>query len=101
MTTVKIGGDERLLSDADPQWVEREINGRRHDGLPVTVVVIVQANDAELCLMAPPRGGGGGSRHFTTRELAVIEAWEQNGLNGADFSAGSLIAFLRRLAHLL
>jgi hypothetical protein len=77
MTTVKIGGDERLLNDADPQWVEREINGRRHDGLAVTIVVVVHANDAELCLIAPPSRGGGRARRFTVRESAIINAWKQ------------------------
>lgn len=102
MTTIKIGTAVRSLSEADPQWIEGQINGRKNDGLPVCIVVIVQAEDVDIRLATPTCGtGGGGYRPLKPREKAIVELWKRCGLTEASFSAGSLIAFVKELPRLV
>ena len=100
MISVNIGNDQRPFSEVDPHWIERQINGRRHDGLPVTVVVSIDVEDIHLRFVAPPPPGGR-SRQYDAREVEVIELWKRCGMNSAQFSAGDLIEFLKRLPQLL
>jgi len=102
MTTVKIGTEERLLRNADPQWIERQINGRRHDELNVCVVVVVTAEDVDIRLTTPTCSAArGGYRPLTPREEAIAGLWKRCGLADMNFSAGSLIAFVKQLPRLL
>ena len=102
MTTIKIGTEERSLGEADPQWIERQISGRKHDGQKVCVVAIVQAEDVDIRLTTPSCGsGGGGYRPLTPREDAIAELWKRCGLTEPSFSAGSLIAFVKELPRLV
>ncbi|HET8637309.1 MAG TPA: hypothetical protein VFL96_10700 [Acidobacteriaceae bacterium] len=101
MNTVKIGSQERSLNDADPHWIEQQINGLRRDGEPVTVVVRVQVGDRELCFVAPPMPGGGPPRQYSAAQSAVIALWDQRGMNSASISPGNLISFLKQLPHYL
>jgi hypothetical protein len=100
MNTVKIGSQERSLSDADPHWVEQQINGLRRDGEAVTVVVRIQVGDGELCFVAPPSGGGA-ARRYSTAQSAIIALWSKCGMNGASISPGALISFLKQLPRYL
>lgn len=102
MVTVKIGLQEHSFSDADPHWIEQQINGLKRDGAPVTVVVKIDAGDVELCFVSPPpsSGRGGGKPHSET-ENEIIALWIQCGMNNSDISAGNLISFLKQLPHYL
>ena len=99
MNTITIGNDQRLLSDADPQWITQQIQGRRKDGLSVCLVIQIQEGDLNISLSNP--SGGGGGRGPNARERAVLDLWSDSGLNDADFSPGAVISFLRRLRNLL
>lgn len=102
MISISIGPEQRSLSDADPHWVARQIDGRQRDGINVCVVVNIDVSDARLSLATPScaRSGGGGRRPNAT-ESQLITAWNQLGLNDMGFTAGNVIAFLQRLRHLL
>lgn len=101
MNTVKIGSQESSLSDADPHWVEQQINGLKRDGEAVTVVVRMQVGDRELYFVAPPTPGGGFPRRYSTAQSAIIALWNQCGMNSANISAGNLISFLKQLPRYL
>lgn len=102
MTTIRIGAEERPLRDADQHWIAQQINGRRHDGQSVCVLVTVNAPEVDIRLATPVCGaGGGGSRAFTRREQAIIELWGKCGLSERDFSAGNVISFVEQLTRLL
>lgn len=102
MNTITIGNDQRLLLDADPQWITQEIQGRRKDGLSVCLVIRIQDGDLNLSLSTPSGAkGDGGGRAPNARERAVLDLWSDLGLNDADFSPGAVIAFLRKLRSLL
>jgi hypothetical protein len=100
MDTVKIGSQERSLNDADPHWVEQQINGLRRDGEAVTVVVRIQVGYRELCFVSPPSGGASRTQ-YSAAQNAVIALWSKCGMNGASISPGDLISFLKQLPHYL
>lgn len=102
MVTVKIGSQEHSLRGADPHWIEQQINGRKRDGEPVTVVVKIDAGDVELCLVSPPpRSGRGGGKPHSKAANEIIALWIQCGMNNTDISAGNLISFLKQLPRYL
>lgn len=97
MSSIKIGDAEKPLSDADPQWITQQINGRRRDGLAVCVVVLIKSADVDICLTTPACGGGGGrGRQLSAGETALIELWKRLGLNNADFAPGNVVAFVKQ-----
>lgn len=91
-----------MLEEATPQWINQQINARKHENQPVCVQVDVNADNARLALATPTcarRGGGG--RPPNRLESEVIELWERRGLNDPNFSSGSVVAFLQQLKELL
>ena len=95
MSTIRIGNAQKRLADADSQWIAQQINGRRHDGENVCVVVTINTPDVTLCLATPACGGGrGGSHHFNPREIELIEFWKKHRLNDDNYSVGSVVAFV-------
>lgn len=101
MSTVKIGSQEHSLDNANPRWVEQQINGLRRDGEAVTIVVRIQVDGRELCFVAPPPSGSGPRRQYSTTESAIIALWSRCGMNKASVSAGDLISFLKQLSRYL
>lgn len=101
MNTVKIGSQEHSLGDADPHWVEQQINGLRREGEAVTVVVRIQVDGRELCFVAPPPPDSGPRRQYSTAENAIIALWSRCGMNKASVSPGDLISFLKQLSRYL
>ena len=102
MRTIKIGNDERLLSEADAQWITQEINGRRQNGSAVCVIVAIKTDGLDVRLSTPACGGaGGGGRQPTNREQAVFDLWHKHKLNDSDFSPGGVIAFVKQVAQFL
>lgn len=101
MNTVKIGSQERSLNDADPHWVEQQINGLRRDREVVVIVVRIRVGGDDLCFVAPPPPGSGPRRQYSTTENAIIALWGKCGMNKASVSAGDLISFLKQLPHYL
>jgi hypothetical protein len=103
MITVRIGTNERdMTSDIDEQWINQQINRRRADGERVCVRVTINEPALNVTLATPTcAGGGGGGRAPNAAEREVIELWASRGLNQADFTGGSVIAFLKQLRSLV
>lgn len=98
MSTIKIGSDERNLEDADPHWITQEIQTRRADGQSVCVIVTINTEELNLHLATPTCGsGGGGGRPPTQREKAILDLWNERGLNQIDFSPGEVVAFVKQV----
>ena len=99
MSTIEIGGETQDLCSFEEHWVNQQINRRRKDGLPVHVVVRIQTSGVDLRLSTPGAGGGGGGvyRPPNQRESEIIDLWNHQRLNSADFSGGNLIAFLKQV----
>lgn len=102
MSKISIGNDERDLSDADPQWITQEINGRRKDDLPVCIVIQINESGVDLTFVTPPSARGvGRQRQYSQRELAVIDLWEKLQLNSTPLDPGKVVAFVKRVVGLL
>ena len=104
MSTIKIGNEERLLEDADPQWVNQQINNRKSAGESVCVRITIREGDLNLNLATPncsSSGGGGGGRAPTTDERRIFDLWARRGLDEQDFSGGNVVSFIKQLQNLL
>jgi len=101
MIRIRIGEEERGLDSADEHWINQQINRRRADGQSVCVMVILHEGLLDMVLSTPNCGAsGGGGRPPRPEEKEVFDLWGQRGLNDADFSGGSLVAFLIQLNRL-
>lgn len=102
MKTIKIGGAEIPIEQADESWINQQINRRRADGIPVCVQVNIVEGDVNMTLRTPTCGNGGsGGRKPNTHELHIFELWDQRGLNRSDFAGGNVVAFLHQLPRFL
>jgi hypothetical protein len=98
MISIRIGDQEREFESADESWVTQQINRRRTDGLPACVKVTVRIGDLNLVLVTPTCASAGGrGRAPTAHEQEIFDLWNQLGLNGADFTGGNVVAFLKQL----
>lgn len=95
---VKIGSVEKDIKDADPNWINEQINRRRADGAPVCVQVSIIGESIDLLLSTSdcPRFTGG-TRSLSTRENEIFDLWNKLHLRDKDFSGGNLVAFLRQI----
>lgn len=98
MIRVSIADDERILQEASPDWISQQIERRRRDGLPVCVVVTINAGELSMRLSTPECGGGGGGRAPTPEEAKILSLWGKRGLNQFGWQAGNVIAFLKQLS---
>lgn len=101
MITVEIGESKRNLEDANPDWINQQVNRRRRDSVAICVRVRVKCADIDLVVSTPACPGGGGGRQATERELELFELWDARGLNRQGFTGGNLVAFLRQLQDLV
>lgn len=102
MVTIKIGESERALTDAEPSWINQQINRRREEGVSVCVRVTIKTQELNILLAtASCAGSGGGGRAPNRDEHAVLELWQKRGMHQPDFNGGNLVAFLRQLEGLL
>lgn len=60
MIKVKINGSERALNDANPNWINQQINRRRNDGAVICVRVTVNCPPLNMALATNGCGGSGG-----------------------------------------
>jgi len=97
MVTITIGGESRDVGDVAESWITQQIERRRKDGVPVCVRVEIKLTGLQMALSTPGCGSvGGGGRAPNDNEREVFAIWEKLGLNRADFSPGSVIAFLKQ-----
>lgn len=101
MITIKIGESERALGDAEPSWINQQINRRREEGVSVCVRVTIHTQALNIVLTTPGCTGGGGGRLPTRDEQAILDLWQERGLTRPEFTGGNLIAFLRQLERML
>lgn len=99
--TIEIGSEQRDLPEADPSWINTQINRRRSDRQTVCVRVTVHTGDVHVSLSTPtcPRGVGG--RPPNRSESQVINLWNTLRLNRPDFTGGQVVAFLARVCPLV
>ena len=100
MIKIRIGNEERHLSDANKQWVTQQINNRRRDGQRVCIVVTIEEPCARVTLATPECAGGGGGRRPNAAESNILRAWEHFGLDAVDVPPGRVVAFLNELERL-
>lgn len=100
MIRVQIGMSDYDLKNVREDWLNREINGRRNDGIPVCVKVILRKSNVDMVLATPACGGGEGGRPATPQETAILKIWAHQHLNGNDFTGGNVIAFLKQIQSL-
>lgn len=98
MSYVKIGSEQRALSDASEQWINEQLRRRKQDGAPICVQVHLKfgAIDVLLATSDCPSGFGGG-RPARPQERDVLDLWAKRGLNDPGFTGGNLIAFLKQV----
>jgi hypothetical protein len=96
---IQIGTSERDISDIEPNWVNEQITRRKKDGVPICVHVSIKQEEINISLTTNdcPKGGGGG-RPPTKREIEIFHLWDKLHLNQKSFSAGNLVAFLKRIS---
>lgn len=100
MITIKINQEERQLDAVDAQWINQQINRRRRDGQVVCVRIRVRTDRLQLMLSTPTCGEAGGGRPPRPEEKRILDLWNELGLNRADFTGGSVVAFLKQLVDL-
>ncbi len=103
MVKIKIGEYERVLEEADEQWINQQINQRRSAGENVCVIVTIQETNLNLMLSTPTCGGHGfgAGRPLNSQESRILDLWKDRRMNQQDFTGGNLIAFLHQLRRLL
>lgn len=101
MILVQIGTSERTLKKASPDWINRQIRGRRDDGQTVCVRVQINCPPVDVDLQTSACPGGGSGRSLTPEEQRVIDVWSDLGLGDPDFAPGNLVAFLKQLERRL
>jgi hypothetical protein len=98
MIRIRIGDSERILRDADENWINQQINRRHQAGEQVCVRVFVENNSVNMVLSTcecPDEGRGG--RPPNVQEKRIFDLWDKVGLNKPKFHGGNLIAFLKRI----
>lgn len=103
MNTICINNETRPLQEADADWISRQVNGRRADGLAVCVRISIQAAPVQITLATAgcASGGAGGGRPPNNSEREFLQLWERHRLDQADFPVGQLIAFVKQVSRLL
>lgn len=101
MITIKIGESERALADAEPGWINQQINCRRQEGVGVCVRVTIHTQALNIVLTTPGYAGGVGGRPPTRDEQAILDLWQERGLTRPEFTGSNLVAFLRQLERML
>lgn len=102
MNAITIATETRPLDQADPDWITRQINGRRNDGIDVCVRIQINTSDLNLSFATLScASSGGGGRAPTPRESAVLALWNKHHLNERNFAAGNVVAFVKELRRLI
>lgn len=102
MIFIRIGKVERKLEEAEESWINQEINGRKEAGESVCVRVRFDEGDLSFNIQTPTCSTTFGGGFIPNRhEKAIIELWDERGLNNDDFTGGNVIAFIKQLKKLM
>lgn len=101
MVTIRIGNESRKLEEADPQWINQQISGRRRAGEDPCVSVHIDEPGVRMTLMTPNCRSGGGRWTPNREENAAHELWKKFDLHIGTFDGGQIVAFLMQLSQLL
>ena len=102
MSKIRIGASEHTFCDASESWIIQQVHERQKDGQHVCVTVILKSGSVDMVLATPqcPRGHGGG-RHPNKKEEEIFAIWASEHLNEANWTAGNLVAFVKRAQRLV
>ena len=70
--------------------------GRRKDGVPVCVEVLIRKDGLELTLATNDCGLSGNGKPLNSQEHEIVALWKKMQLNTDSFTGGNLIAFLNQ-----
>lgn len=105
MVTVHIRGQSRSDDDISPAWINEQLARRGRDESTTCVRVDIEPPSGNRLYLQTPGctsgGGGGFAPPFTNQQRRIIDLWNERGLNKPDFTAGSLIAFLKQLRQVI
>ena len=102
MITVKIGPLERDWENADPSWINQQINGLRRDGHTVCVVVKIHEGPIQMTLATPTCAlTAGGGRPPNTLEQRIFDLWRKHHLDQPDINGGFVVSFLNELKRVV
>jgi|GEM_PF-442332 hypothetical protein len=99
--TVKIGALEREVENADPTWINQQINGLRRDGHAVCVVVKIHEGPIQMTLATPTCAVSGGGRPPNTLEQKIFDLWRKHHLDQLDINGGFVVSFLNELKRVV
>jgi hypothetical protein len=100
--TIQVGNDSRSLEEVDESWISQQITNRQREGLAICVQVTIATEALNLRLSTPACGSGpGGGRPPRRDEAEIIELWNSLRLGSDHLSGGNLVAFIKRLRHLM
>jgi hypothetical protein len=97
MIAVRIGNEERHCP-VDPNWINKQIKGRKDDGSSPCVRVTIKTPDVDVALSTKGcSGGGGGGRQPNARERDIFTLWTKHHLDHGEITGGNLVSFLKQL----
>lgn len=99
---IRIGQDERELSQADEHWIISRIKQEEANQGSVCVRVIIKGDGVDMVVSSGGcSGGGGGGRQANAREQVIFELWNKHGLNGKHLAPGEVNAFLKQVRKIV
>jgi hypothetical protein len=102
MITVKVGNEERELSQVDQHWLCKQIEGRRSDHQTDCVTIRINTGDLNMTLVTPGCASDvGGGRAPNPHEQEVFDLWNKLHLDKPGFSCGNVEAFLKQLRRMI
>lgn len=101
--TVKIGGTERLLRDADAPWIREAVEASARIGELPCVRVLIRTGNVKLNLQTRSCGGetGTGGRPPNPEEAEILRLWNMEGLSSARFTARHVTDFVDHVRRIL
>jgi hypothetical protein len=98
MSYIRIGDEQRNISDIDEHWLNEQLRRRRGAGGNTCIQVSLKTSSIDILLSTPEcASGGGGGRPPTAQEKLLFEEWAKRGLNGTGYSPGDIVSFLQQV----
>jgi len=95
---VRIGPIEKDIADADPAWINEQIDAMRKESALACVQVTIRERTVHMVLVTAGCPGAGEAGHLlSSEEERLLNLWDQFHLNDETFSGEDLTAFLRQI----